>query len=339
MQGFDRARLPLRAGRRPGGERQRHRAGHGAGPGLARRPRPTARSSSSSTPTRSTRRTRAREPYFAPLPRQHRRRLGRSGLRPRRREPHRRRGFLINPWLQERVPGPAAAYRPSRGRASCPSLRTSTTAASPTPTSRSGRLLDRLRQLGLERRDRGRRHVRPRRVARREGLGGPLQPLGVRAAGAPRRRPARRGEAAGQRVPTRCDWLDLAPTILDLVDLDPLPGVDGRSLVPLLEGRRRASRRRRGATPPPATSGCRCALPTSSSTPTTTHCGPRSGASRSSSGSTATRARARTWPAPTPGPPSCGSGRRRYESTFSGLRVRSPTGRPFPSRWVSRGGS
>jgi hypothetical protein len=46
------------------------------------------------------------------------------------------------------------------------------------------------------------------------------------------------GTGAGTRVSTQVRLLDLAPTVLDLLGLEPLQGVAGRSLAPLLRGRR-----------------------------------------------------------------------------------------------------
>ncbi len=50
-----------------------------------------------------------------------------------------------------------------------------------------------------------------------------------------------RGEAAGRRVGEIADQVDLLPTVLDVLGLEPPPGLDGRSLLPLVRGARRQS--------------------------------------------------------------------------------------------------
>jgi len=50
-------------------------------------------------------------------------------------------------------------------------------------------------------------------------------------------RDPRRRQAAGSRVDRFTEAVDIFPTLLDLIDQDPSPHLDGRSLTPFLEGK------------------------------------------------------------------------------------------------------
>ncbi len=151
-------------------------------------------------------------------------------------EPHKEEGFLVKAWLRERVPGPVPGYRrlePSE----LPLLNDLYDSSVAFADEQVGRLLDRLVQLGLDddtvviiTSDHG-ESLGERGLAGHSSLQECelLVPLIVAT-------PSRQG--AGQRVAQQVRLLDLAPTVLDLLGLEPFEGVAGRSLAPLLNGRR-----------------------------------------------------------------------------------------------------
>jgi arylsulfatase A-like enzyme len=178
---------------------------------------------------------RAREPYFGQF------RGGPwTGESPQlstvTREPQRDEGFLIRSWLRERVSGPVPGYRhvePER----LPLLQDLYDSSVAFADHQVGRLLDRLVRRGLDddtvviiTSDHG-ESLGERGLAGHSSLQECelLVPLIVAT-------PSRQG--AGTRVPAQVRLLDVAPTVLDLLDLEPLEGVAGRSLMPLLSGRR-----------------------------------------------------------------------------------------------------
>jgi arylsulfatase A-like enzyme len=154
------------------------------------------------------------------------------------REPRKEEGFLIRAWLQQRVPGPVPGHRRLEPE-QLPLLQDLYDSSVAFADQQVGRLLDRLVQLGLDddtvviiTSDHG-ESLGERGLAGHSSLQECelLVPLIVAT-------PSRQG--AGTRIPTQVRLLDLAPTVLDLLDLEPLEGVAGRSLAPLLRGRRAA---------------------------------------------------------------------------------------------------
>gem|GEM_PF-568902 len=151
-------------------------------------------------------------------------------------EPRKEEGFLVKAWLRERLPGPHPGYRrlePSELPLLTDLYDSNVTFAD----EHVGRLLDRLAQLGIEDEtvvvvtsDHG-ESLGERGMAGHSSLQECelMVPLIVATPS---------GAGAGARVPTQVRLLDLAPTILDLLGMAPLEGVAGRSLAPLLSGRR-----------------------------------------------------------------------------------------------------
>ncbi len=144
-------------------------------------------------------------------------------------------GYQSAGWVRARVAGPEPGYR-RLPREELPLLQDLYDSEVAFADLQVGRLLDRLRDLGLEDRtvvvvtsDHG-------EALGEHGLAGhqSLQECELRV---PLMIAAPSGLGAGRRVPTQVRLVDLAPTVLDLVGLEPLSGVDGRSLVPVLEGR------------------------------------------------------------------------------------------------------
>ena len=104
-----------------------------------------------------------------------------------------------------------------------------------------GVLFDELERLDLleahDRRDRGRPRRGVPRARTRGARAGPARRGDARAADHPAAVPARSRASACRETVSNADiW----PTLLDLLGLPPLPGADGRSLVPLVLAARRA---------------------------------------------------------------------------------------------------
>jgi arylsulfatase A-like enzyme len=151
------------------------------------------------------------------------------------REPRKEEGFQVRAWLQQRKPGPVSEYRQVEPD-ELPLLNDLYDSEIAFADFHVDRLLDRLVQLGLDdstivivTSDHG-------ESLGEGGLAGHsslqecelLVPLIVAT-------PARQG--AGTRVSTQVRLLDVAPTVLDLLGMEPLGNVQGVSLVPLLLGR------------------------------------------------------------------------------------------------------
>lgn len=151
-------------------------------------------------------------------------------------EPRKEEGFLVKAWLRERLPGSHPGYRLLEP-AELPLLNDLYDSNVAFADEQVGRLLDRLTQLGLDddtvvvvTSDHG-ESLGERGMAGHSSLQECelMVPLIVATPS---------GAGAGTRVPTQVRLLDLAPTVLDLLDLEPFEGVAGRSLAPLLDGRR-----------------------------------------------------------------------------------------------------
>ena len=151
------------------------------------------------------------------------------------REPRKEEGFLVRAWLQKRELGPVPGHRRLEPD-ELPLLKDLYDSEIAFADFHVGRLLDRLVQLGLDdstvvvvTSDHG-------ESLGEGGLAGHsslhecelLVPLIVAT-------PSRQG--AGTRISTQVRLLDVAPTVLDLLDMEPLENVQGVSLVPLLLGR------------------------------------------------------------------------------------------------------
>jgi len=151
------------------------------------------------------------------------------------REPRKEEGFQVRAWLKKSEPGPIPGHRPVEPD-ELPLLNDLYDSEIAFADYHVGRLLDRLVQLGLDdstivivTSDHG-------ESLGEGGLAGHsslqecelLVPLIVAA-------PSRQG--AGTRISTQVRLLDVAPTVLDLLDMEPLNHVQGVSLAPLLLGR------------------------------------------------------------------------------------------------------